>query len=407
MNNKKNIVCLIVAAGTGQRFGGNMPKQYTPLLGRPILRWSIDTFRQHPMISAVHVVIHPDHLDLYQQAAAGVTLPAAVPGGGTRAQSVLKGLESIKDADYVLIHDAARPCISAELITAICQALLSSAGGIVPGYLLSDSIKRLSGSETASVSRDGLYAVQTPQAFAYGDILRLHRGNKAPGITDDAGLFEKAGLPVHIIPGERKNIKVTEAEDLAQAEEILSSARQDIRTGKGYDVHRLSPAPHGLKKLVLGGIDIPHSHVLEGHSDADVVLHALTDALLGTICDGDIGHHFSPKDQQWKNADSAMFLAHAREMIAAQGGIISHADLTVICEEPRIGPHREKMRERIAHILQLPKSRVSVKATTSEGLGFTGRREGIAAEAVATVRLPFGSPSANIIGLATPLKQEA
>jgi 2-C-methyl-D-erythritol 4-phosphate cytidylyltransferase/2-C-methyl-D-erythritol 2,4-cyclodiphosphate synthase len=384
MDNKKpNIIALIVAAGSGERFGGALPKQYLPLLGRPVWGWSLDIYGNHPDISAVRVVIHPDHVGI-------ADIPDAIHGGATRQQSVLKGLEAIAplNPDYVLIHDAARPGITPELISRVVTALKAS-DAVVPGLPVADTLRRAVDGKTKTESRDNLYAIQTPQAFKFKAILDLHRQHKDQSLTDDAALCEASNIPVTIVAGDRGNFKVTVADDFALMEQTLSSRCADLRTGQGYDVHKLVAPANDVRKLKLCGITVPHDKVLEGHSDADVALHAITDALLATICDGDIGMHFSPKDARWRNADSSKFLQHAGSLIAARGGLITHVDVTIICEAPKVGPHREKMRESIANILSLPINRVSVKATTTEGLGFTGRGEGIAAEAVATVRLPF------------------
>ncbi len=392
MTNQPKIAVLLVAAGTGERFGGSMPKQYLPLLGRPLLRWCIDAFRRHSAISAVYTVIHADHQTEYAAAAEGLDLPAPIIGGGTRQESVRRGLEKIaalSKPDFILIHDAARPGISDMLISDIC-ASLQRHDAVIPGLAVADTVRRKTGNAVRTESRDGLYAVQTPQAFRFDTILALHQKYADRSVTDDAALCEFSGPAIHIIHGDRDNFKVTQGGDLGAMEQALSARCGDIRTGSGYDVHKLVP-PAGDRKLMICGIDVPHDMVLDGHSDADVGLHAITDALLATICDGDIGMHFSPKDNRWKNADSAKFLRHAADLVAEQQGIITHIDVTIICEAPKIGPQREKMRARIADILAMPTSRISVKATTTEGLGFTGRREGIAAESVVTVRLPFGS----------------
>ncbi|MDF3022933.1 MAG: ispDF [Alphaproteobacteria bacterium] len=389
MNNKKpNIAVLIVAAGSGERFGADVPKQYLPLLGRPVLNWSVDIFSQHPDIKSVYVAIHPDHAGQFAAIAPGIS---AIHGGGTRQQSVLKGLEEIArrdKPDYVLIHDAARPGLSTELITNICITLKINEA-VIPGLPVTDTIKRTNGASVKTESRDNLYAIQTPQGFKFDTILALHRQHADKSLTDDAALCEIAGPAVKIVAGEKGNFKVTHPEDLALMEQTIAARCGDIRTGTGYDVHKL--VEQAGRKLMICGMELQHTHVLEGHSDADVGLHAITDALLATICDGDIGMHFKPTDARWKNADSSTFLRHAAGLVAAQGGIITHVDVTIICEAPKIGPHRDAMRARIGGILALPLNRVSVKATTTEGLGFTGRREGIAAEAVATVRLPFTS----------------
>lgn len=388
------IAALIVAAGTGARFGGSIPKQYQPLLGRPVLRWCLDSFIAR--IEQVYVAIHPDHQELYRNAAHGLSLPPPFTGGKTRQETVLLALEQIakkSKPDFILIHDAARPGVDDVLLSRICQTL-DVGGGVVPGLPVADTLRRKDG---GTESRDGLYTIQTPQAFPFQMILDLHRRFRDTPVTDDASLCDLAGMPVLIVEGMRRNIKITQEEDLVFMEQALSMERGDIRTGQGYDVHRLVPPQAPGRKMKLGGIEFAHDKVLEGHSDADVALHSITDALFAALCDGDIGEHFSPKDFRWKEADSAAFLKDAADRIAAAGGIISHIDLTVVCEEPKISPQREKMRRRIAEIVSLPLSRVSVKATTTEGLGFTGRREGIAAQAIATIRLPFGPqrPAAN------------
>lgn len=400
MDNKNtSIAALIVAAGSGARFGDlETPKQYAPLLGRSVLRRAVDVFYAHPAVGTLCIVIQPEHRAACEAALQGLAGKdiLIVDGGTARQQSVRRGLEALAGqslpASHVLIHDAARPCISAALIGRVCATLQAGAAAAIPALPVTDTVKKRTSPDgpVETQNREGLYTVQTPQGFALSGLLALHRQFADESLTDDAALIERGGISPAFVAGDRANIKITYPEDLAAAEAILAAAHGDIRTGKGYDVHRLVPPRHDLHRLVIGGIQIAHDKVLEGHSDADVALHALTDALLGTICDGDIGMHFSPKDARWKDADSAMFLEHAADLVAAQGGIITHADLTVICETPKIGPHREAMRARIAALLRLPVSRISVKATTTEGLGFTGRGEGIAAEAVVTVRLPFG-----------------
>lgn len=394
--NMPRISALIVAGGNGQRFGdSNVPKQYQFAFGKTVLDWSVDAFRQHPLISSVHVVINPAHQPYLKTTCLEQDNAIHfIQGGGTRQESVRRGLEHLKqsapDTEYVLIHDAARPMVSKDLITSICQSLMEGENAVIPGIAITDTIKRslpdMAGIKTES--RDNLYTVQTPQAFKLDKILALHQKYKDEALTDDAALFEKESQPVKIIPGDQNNIKITYADDLPQLENSLAQARGDIRTGQGYDVHRLVPPIPG-RALKLCGITIDHPFILEGHSDADVALHAITDALLACISNGDIGMHFSPKDTRWKNADSLQFLQHAASLIQQKDGIIAHIDVTIICEEPKIGPHRDAMRQILAKTLSLPVERISVKATTTEGLGFTGRKEGIAAQATATVRLPF------------------
>lgn len=391
------IAAIIVAAGSGARFGeGGTPKQYQPLLGKSVLRWSIDAFLAAG-IRNIHVVINPEHLPYFEQSVAGLKLPPPIIGGDTRQQSVLRGLETISHIakpDYVLIHDAARPAITPDMIERICHDMIAAKAAVIPALPVVDTLRRIDADTFKTERRDSLFAVQTPQAFPFAKLLDLHRAHKNDKVTDDAALFEMVGLKIHTIDGVRGNFKITHAQDLAEMEATLSSRYADIRTGQGYDVHKFMPRGDDGRCLMVGGIEIAHDKILEGHSDADVALHAITDALLATICDGDIGMHFSPKDARWKNADSAKFLDHAASLIRNAGGIINHIDVTIICEEPKIGPHRDAIRARIAEILCLPFTRVSVKATTTEGLGFTGRREGMAAQSIVTVRLPFQQPHA-------------
>jgi 2-C-methyl-D-erythritol 4-phosphate cytidylyltransferase/2-C-methyl-D-erythritol 2,4-cyclodiphosphate synthase len=375
LTSNKKIAALIVAAGTGERFGNATPKQYLPLMGKPVVQWSIDAFRNHPMITDVIVVTQGVKID-------GVS---TIIGGSTRQQSVHKGLEAFRAAkpDLVLIHDAARPLISADLITSLCNAAMVS-GAAVPALPVTDTVKRNGKTE----SRDGLYTVQTPQAFRFELIDGLHQKYQDENFTDDAALCEAEGHAVTMVQGQQDNIKITHPQDITRAEQFLFARNGDVRTGQGYDVHRLVPATDS-RKLMLCGIAIPHDHVLEGHSDADAGLHAITDAILATICADDIGQHFSPKDPRWKNADSSVFLGHAAGLVTQQGGMITHVDVTLICEAPKIAPHRDAMRQKIAEIMHLDPQRISVRATTTEGLGFTGRREGIAAQSIVTAHLPF------------------
>jgi 2-C-methyl-D-erythritol 4-phosphate cytidylyltransferase/2-C-methyl-D-erythritol 2,4-cyclodiphosphate synthase len=388
-------LALIVAAGRGERFGGALPKQYLDLGGRPLLRHSLETFCAHPAIGAVAVVYQPEHQALYDAAIAGLALLPPIPGGSSRQGSVLKGLEGVaaEAPDRVLIHDAARPFVDAAIIDRTLAALEGCAGAIAAVPVI-DTIKRAHAHApepliAGTVERGLLWRAQTPQAFRYRAILAAHRQAAGAELTDDAAVAESAGLAVSLVMGAENNFKVTTAADLERAEALLAArgAPADYRTATGFDVHRFT-AGDGV---VICGIRIPHDFGLEGHSDADVGLHALTDALLGTIGAGDIGVHFPPSDERWRGADSSRFIGHAAELVASRGGEIVHVDLTVICERPKIGPHRAAMIERVATLLGLAADRVSIKATTTEGLGFTGRREGIAAQAVATVRLPRGA----------------
>jgi 2-C-methyl-D-erythritol 4-phosphate cytidylyltransferase/2-C-methyl-D-erythritol 2,4-cyclodiphosphate synthase len=378
---------LIVAAGRGTRFGGPLPKQYAQLLGRPVLAHTIEAFRRHPEIDAIRVVIHPDDRALYDAATAGLDLPPPIAGGAARQDSVRLGLEALDAGpdDIVLIQDAARPLTSIAVIDRTL-AVLQEMPGAIAALPVRDTVKRAGPGDhiAGTVDRTGLWRAQTPQGFRHGAILAAHGQVAGEDITDDAAVLERAGLKVALIMGDEDNFKITTSEDLARAESLLRARLSDIRTGQGFDVHQLVPGDH----VWINGIRIPHDRTLLGHSDADVGLHALTDAILGALGDGDIGSHFPPTDERWRGADSSRFLAHAGELVAARGGVIAHCDVTVICERPKIGPHRDAMRQRIAEILGLALDRVSVKATTTEKLGFTGRGEGIAAQAIATIRLP-------------------
>jgi 2-C-methyl-D-erythritol 4-phosphate cytidylyltransferase / 2-C-methyl-D-erythritol 2,4-cyclodiphosphate synthase len=379
------IAILIVAAGKGVRAGGALPKQYAPLLGKPMLRWTIEAFADYPE-ALVQVMIGPDQQELYQEAVAGLNLRPPGTGGATRQETVRRGLELLEPEapDFVLIHDAARPFISRKIVDGVIAALQAGADGAVPHVAVSDTLRKFEDGKWVTVPREGLLRAQTPQGFGFAAILAAHREFAAEEATDDTALGELAGLAIVATAGETNNMKVTTPEDFATAEAFLNARLGDYRTGSGYDVHKFKDGDH----IWLCGLKIAHTQGLEGHSDADAGLHALTDALLGAAGLGDIGQHFPPTDERWRDADSAIFLAHAASLLRGKGGVIVHCDVTIICERPKVGAHRDAMRARIAEILQLDVSRVSVKATTTEGLGFTGRREGIAAEAIATVRLP-------------------
>lgn len=382
-------IALIVAAGRGQRFGSELPKQYHRLLGLRVLAHTMAAYTRHPLVDQVRAVIHPDDRPLYDEAAVGLRkLMAPVNGGSDRQASVLNGLESLADLrpNRVLIHDGARPLISAAMIDRTLAALDRYPGAIA-AVPVSDTLKRgRDGLSDGTLDRAGLWRAQTPQGFRFDDILAAHR-SATPGATDDAAVAEQAGLAVALVPGEEDNLKITTAEDLSRAERLMLSRLGDLRVGQGFDVHKFA-APGG-DGVWLCGLKVPHDRPLEGHSDADVALHALTDAILGAIGAGDIGQHFPPSDPQWRGAASHQFLRHAASLVEARGGVIAHADVTIICERPKVGPHRAAMVARMAEILRLDPDRVSVKATTTERLGFTGRGEGIAAQAVATVRLPL------------------
>jgi len=379
-------IALVVAAGRGTRFGGPLPKQYLPLAGAPVLRHSLDILRRHCAIDGVRVVFNPGDAAHYAAAAQGLDLLPPVAGGVARQDSVRLGLESLADLapERVLIHDGARPFLDHGLIDRVLAAL-DEAPGAIPALALRDTIKRAAeGNVIETVERSTLWRAQTPQGFRYRPILEAHRAAAGSDLSDDAVVAERAGLAVRLVEGSEANVKVTTSEDLERAEQHLAARRGDIRTGQGFDVHAFGPGDH----VWLCGIRVPHEQSLVGHSDADVGLHALTDAILGALGAGDIGVHFPPGDPQWRGAPSHRFLRHAADLVASAGGIIAHADVTLICERPKIGPQRDAMVARIADILAIEPRRVSVKATTTEKLGFTGRGEGIAAQAIATLRLP-------------------
>jgi 2-C-methyl-D-erythritol 4-phosphate cytidylyltransferase/2-C-methyl-D-erythritol 2,4-cyclodiphosphate synthase len=378
-------VALVVAAGRGMRAGGGVPKQYRELGGRPVLRWSLERFVRHPRVGAVRAVIHPDDRALYDEAAHGLELLPPVAGGATRQDSVRLGLESLAEANpaSVLIHDAARPFIDDATIDRTIAALAEAPGAIV-AVPVADTIKRGDGGRVVgTVDRGGLWRAQTPQGFRFADILAAHRAAAGADLSDDAAVAERAGLAVALVQGSETNAKLTSDDDLRRAAR-LAEAALETRVGTGFDVHVFGPGDH----VWLCGVKVPHAQALVGHSDADVALHALTDAILGAIGAADIGAHFPPSDARWRGASSDKFLAHAVSLLRERGGAVVHADVTIVCERPKVGPHRAAMVARLAEILGVDAARCSVKATTTEGLGFTGRGEGIAAQAVATVRLP-------------------
>ena len=378
-------VALVVAAGRGRRLGGETPKQYLDLGGRLVLRHGLAVFAAHPQVRAVRCVVHPDDLALYAEAASGLGLLEPVEGGPTRQDSVRLGLDSLAELapDTVLIHDGARPFVDAATITRVLAALAASPGAI-PAVPVADTLKRdADGRVGATIERAGLWRAQTPQGFRYNDIKAAHAAAAGRELTDDAAVAEAAGLEVALVAGTEDNVKITTLDDLERARRRFAGPAE-IRVGSGYDVHRFVEGTG----LTLCGLAIPHDQRLEGHSDADVALHALTDALLGCIAAGDIGHHFPPSDPRWKGAASHLFVRHAVALVRALGGRVVNVDLTVICERPKIGPHRAAMAASVAEMLGIGQERVSIKATTTEGLGFTGRREGIAAQAVALVALP-------------------
>ena len=373
---------LIVAAGRGQRFGGNLPKQYAPLRGEKLLRRTLRAFSGHPKIGQVVVAIHPDDAASFAEAAQGFVNVTSVHGGATRQESVRLGLEAIAKAapDLVLIHDGARPMTSAALIDSVIGGL-ATAEGVLPVMPVIDTLKRVDGAGVVgeTVSREQLVRAQTPQGFRFSAILKAHRTFAGEALTDDAAVLERAGHRVTTVPGDDANIKVTTMDDLAR----LSAALTETRIGQGFDVHKFGPGD----AVMLCGLKVPHTQGLIGHSDADVALHAGTDAILGAIGAGDIGQHFPPTDPKWRGAASDKFLKHAHDLWLERGGTLVHLDFTIICERPKVGPYRAAMVAAVARILGVTEDRISVKATTTEGLGFTGRQEGIAAQAVATVKL--------------------
>ena len=390
-------IALIVAAGRGVRAGGVGPKQYQPLAGQAVIAHTVKAFLDTACIDFVRVVIHRDDGDLYHEALAAFIdhnkLLPPVTGGAQRQDSVRLGLESLADhaPRKVLIHDAARPFVEAPVINRVVDAL-DTTDGAIAALPVFDTIKKANADGASpptintTISRDGLWRAQTPQGFRFAEILRAHTAAAGQVLTDDAAVAEAAGLAVTLVPGSPNNMKITQAEDFGMAETLLGrqASTWEYRAGHGYDVHSFDDGD----SVVLCGVNIPHTAKLKGHSDADVGMHALTDAILGAIGEGDIGDHFPPSDPQWKGAPSHIFLEKARDLVAQKGGAIANCDVTLICEAPKIGPHRMAMREALGTILNVDVSRISVKATTTEQLGFTGRREGIAATASASIRLP-------------------
>jgi 2-C-methyl-D-erythritol 4-phosphate cytidylyltransferase/2-C-methyl-D-erythritol 2,4-cyclodiphosphate synthase len=371
---------LIVAAGRGTRAGAGAPKQWRALAGKRVADWTLAAFTANPAIDRVVLVVHPDDLG-ETEGLDGVTV---VFGGATRDASVRAGLEALAadPPDLVLIHDVARPLVSSALIDRVIAALAHS-GGAAPALTVTDALWRGAGGRVAGTqSREGLFRAQTPQGFHFAAIRAAHRAH-AGGAADDVEVARAAGLDVAIVEGEERNLKITGAEDFARAETLLRGD-MDIRTGTGFDVHAFEPGDH----VTLCGVRIAHDAALKGHSDADVGMHALSDAIYGALADGDIGQHFPPTDPQWKGAESHIFLAHAAARAQERGYRIANVDVTLICERPKIGPHAPAMRAELARIMGMEIDRVSVKATTSERLGFTGRGEGIAAQAVATLVRP-------------------
>jgi 2-C-methyl-D-erythritol 4-phosphate cytidylyltransferase/2-C-methyl-D-erythritol 2,4-cyclodiphosphate synthase len=387
MTDGRSTIALIVAAGSGSRAGGDIPKQFRTVGGQTLLAHSVDAFAAHPAIGGVVLVVAEGQEDLVRAALGARPCPPLVIGGATRKGSVRAGLDYLATQGaphMVLIHDAARPFVSLRVIDDLLAAL-EVHDGAFPALPVADTLVRFDRIIGATVPRDHLYRVQTPQAFRFDAVLAAHRAcPEGQDATDDAQMVRDTGHSVTIIPGDSMLEKITHPEDFERSEAMLASRQLISRTGMGFDVHRLVEG----EELWLCGVQIPHSHGLSGHSDADVAIHALVDAILGALAEGDIGSHFPPSDPQWRGARSDRFLAFAGERVRSRGGVIDHVDVTIICEAPKIGPHRDAMRARLAAIMGLAPDQVSVKATTTERLGLTGRKEGIAAQAVATLRLP-------------------
>ena len=395
---KTAIGIIVVAAGRGERAGASVegPKQYRRIGGKPVITHTLERFLAWPKTARIVAVIHPDDAELFQAARNGLSGGEEVVvcfGGATRQQSVLAGLRALSGTDvtHVMIHDAVRPFVDEDLLERIATGIAAGETCLMPAMPVTDTLKRgdAAGLVVETVPRAGLFAAQTPQTFAYDAIAAAHEAAAKSGrddFTDDASIAEWAGLPVRLVEGSPDNVKLTLQKDIAMADDKLTrTALPDVRTGNGYDVHQLVPGDG----VTLCGIFLPHDQALKGHSDADVAFHALTDALLATCGAGDIGDHFPPSDPQWKGAPSRIFLEHAAGIVRKAGGTIMNADISLIAEAPRIGPHRQAMREKLSEILAISLDRCSVKATTNETIGFVGRREGIAAIATATVRLPF------------------
>jgi 2-C-methyl-D-erythritol 4-phosphate cytidylyltransferase/2-C-methyl-D-erythritol 2,4-cyclodiphosphate synthase len=390
---EKSTAVIVVAAGSGTRVGvdnNGAPKQYRTLGGKPVILRSLEAFVADPAMRWVLPVIHPEHRARFAALRlAGERILEPVPGGANRQASVLAGLEALtrQAPDLVLIHDAARPLVEPAVIKGVARALAEHAGA-VPVLPVTDTIKRSVDGATVAATEDRrkLFAAQTPQGFRYAEILEAHRraSRLEREFTDDAEIAEWAGIAVALTPGSRRNFKITHVEDFARAERLLGGRVMETRVGNGFDVHPFEPGD----AVALGGVSIPHTHRLKGHSDADAALHALCDALYGALGEGDIGTHFPPSDPRWKGAPSSTFLAHAAGKVADRGGRIVNLDLTIVAEAPRIAPHVAAIRDAIAGICGIVPTRVSIKATTSERLGFVGRAEGLVAMATAAIEIP-------------------
>lgn len=382
------IAVLIVAAGRGSRAGEGAPKQYRRVAGKTILSHTLNAIKDALPEAVIQVVIHPDDADLYNDAVQNYPIQPAVFGGSSRQESVFNGISALKhlEPEFILVHDAARPFVDTGTIHRLIGALKTGAQAVLPATKVTDTLKSVTeGTITHTVDRERLYAVQTPQAFSFENLLEAHSAAIGKELTDDGAVMEASGFSVQIVEGNAENFKITTAADFVKAEQILMMQLADVRVGSGYDVHRFEDGDH----VWLCGVRIPFTKSLKGHSDADVGLHALTDALLASIADGDIGQHFPPSDAKWRGASSDQFLTFARDRVRAKGGVVAHVSVCIICEKPKVGPHNPAMRSRVAELLLIDVDRVSIQATTTEKLGFTGREEGIAAQATATIRLPL------------------
>lgn len=379
MRRRMTVTALIVAAGKGERAGGGLPKQYRLLGGKPVLRWAVESLVRHPAVQSARVVIGTGQQELAEAALAGLQVGPLIEGGAERADSVVAGLSQI-GGDAVLVHDAARPFCPAAVIDRLI-ASLEFHDGAAPVLPVGDTLARVADTLGEPIDRTGLVRVQTPQAFRLDPLKAAYASWSGPSPTDETTVVRAAGLSVAAVEGDSALDKLTRPADFARAEQWLAS-RLSPRTGMGFDVHAFA----GEGPIMLGGVEVPHDRGLAGHSDADVMLHAITDALLGAAGLGDIGEHFPPSDERWKGAASSLFLSQAVALLRQSGAIIDHVDCTIIAEAPKVGPHRAAMRARIAEIAGLAVDQVSIKATTTDGLGFTGRREGIAAQAVASIR---------------------
>lgn len=381
-------IALIVAAGSGTRVGGALPKQYRTLNGMPMLRHSVLAFLNHPEIDMVRVVYNENHQHLYYEAVRDLDLLPPIIGGKIRQESVLLGLEAIEEFSpkRVLIHDAARPLVSQKVISRVLNAI-EKHKAVIPALHVEDTIKKCSGGKIEyTVNRTDLMRAQTPQGFFYRELLTAHNKVRDQEFSDDASINEHLNIPVHVVPGSQLNFKITTDDDLKRAERLIM--RKETRVGIGYDVHSfIEPKKSKDNSIMLCGVEVKHNKSLNGHSDSDVGIHAIVDAILGAISKGDIGEHFPPSDAKYKNMSSSVFLEHARKLVGDADGRILNIDVTLICEEPKISPHKGMMIAELASILKIDVSRVSVKATTTEKLGFTGRKEGIAAQAIANIEL--------------------